>query len=296
MAGVVRLQWTRLRNGFDLVDDQDQLGRGYTIKLGDPSTDEGLFWFKPREPQIPEPYVLEGTANRIFLELANVGEDSKKAQAFVSKWGPLGEFYDVSSYVYDDDISRKRGELYDQNSRSTVLVYGSSEEMRQAIAYSAGDRVSSNFEAWMDNGERVADRKAEEFRNVVDGFLRDGLPQEVHTRRPPRQDQGSSLQIIWPELRLRRGKLHGDTASRVFLEAKTLRDFCTAELIQWLGTGNEIRRCPTCGTLFAVGKAGTQPTYCSNACRITAHRRQKRAQAAPASNTSTIRAAPVRRP
>ena len=46
--------------------------------------------------------------------------------------------------------------------------------------------------------------------------------------------------------------------------------------MQLLDSGVEIRRCPRCGSLLALGTVGQPAIYCSNACRIAMHRRRKK--------------------
>jgi hypothetical protein len=79
------------------------------------------------------------------------------------------------------------------------------------------------------------------------------------------------------DLFVRRGRLHGDQHDRIYLAPKTLFDFCAAEFMQLLDADTEIRVCPWCGNFVAVGKVGTQPIYCSDACRKAAFRDRKKA-------------------
>lgn len=78
------------------------------------------------------------------------------------------------------------------------------------------------------------------------------------------------------QLAPRFGRLRGDAAPRLYLDAVDLLGFCQAELMQALAGGTEIRPCGNCGTLIALGKVGHPPRYCSDRCRIAMHRKVKR--------------------
>jgi len=96
-------------------------------------------------------------------------------------------------------------------------------------------------------------------------------------------------------LSMRWAKLPGDSAPRFFLKPEGLWYFCCAELLQLVDAGTEIRRCPRCGTLFAIGKVGKPPMYCSAACKVAMHRKAKRALELRASNVVRLRAGAARR-
>jgi hypothetical protein len=74
-------------------------------------------------------------------------------------------------------------------------------------------------------------------------------------------------------LHLALDRFNTDSAPRVFLRADDLLQFCIAELLM---EGREIRSCPRCGTMFATGKVGKPPLYCSDACKVAMHRKKKR--------------------
>jgi predicted nucleic acid-binding Zn ribbon protein len=91
-----------------------------------------------------------------------------------------------------------------------------------------------------------------------------------------------------PGLRMCWAKLAGDSAPRFFLRPENLLQFCYAEFLQGVGSV-EIRSCPRCGTLFALGTIGQQRTYCSDACRIAMHRKRKREAELHASDMVRLR-------
>ena len=93
----------------------------------------------------------------------------------------------------------------------------------------------------------------------------------------------NGLQEIVPRLSKRGVRLHmrlvqpaGETAPRLILDPTSLLSFLHAEFLQRLDGGIEIRNCPRCGKVMAAGRAGQQPRYCSDSCRVSAHRRMKR--------------------
>jgi hypothetical protein len=249
----VRLEWTRYPDGFELTDDPNRIweerrSRVRPRLLGPnkqwPSADcdevrnarmtlacaaaaraearrknepPGRF-LVPRKPKRSESYLLEGTAQHVFIDLANVQDDDTSVLAFVDKWGLLNNIND------NFDASR-----------STPAMLGM--DMRRAIA---------NLQ-----------------RDPPDWMLR-----------------------ILP--RLRRAKLAGDSAPRIFLQPDDLFGFCCAEFLQFMEAGIEIRTCPRCGTLFAMGKVGKPPLYCSRACKVAIHRKAKRARELRASKRARV--------
>jgi hypothetical protein len=92
-----------------------------------------------------------------------------------------------------------------------------------------------------------------------------------------------------PELRMRWAKLAGDSAPRFFLQPPNLLHFCYAEFLQVVEGGTQMRSCPRCGELFALGKVGQPREYCSDACRIAMHRKRKREREQRASNVVRLR-------
>lgn len=86
----------------------------------------------------------------------------------------------------------------------------------------------------------------------------------------------------WVQLKLRRGKLAGDTVSRNFLEVSGLYAFCYAEFLELLESRVEFRRCPRCGKLLARGKVGKPQIYCSDACLMAMYYRRRKKKAAEA--------------
>ena len=238
MPGIIRVEWWRDPKGFDV---RTQFGPGNELATDKESRDiwadfdelEGDHragirkgverWLVPRTP-CPMPkrdrgsYVLEGTNNGLFLELANTPGNVEGALAFVNKWGVpcpdsgSGEMA-VRSFLRLADMMRKAVHLAKLDPAAAIERLGRTDKWKPGV-----------------------------------------------------------------ELTLRIGRLPGDLKPRIFLEAGDLYDFCKAEFLQLLEGGTEIRDCGNCGTLFTIGRVGNQPIYCSDRCRVAAHRKSKRAR------------------
>jgi hypothetical protein len=80
-------------------------------------------------------------------------------------------------------------------------------------------------------------------------------------------------------MNLRFGRLRGDSTPSLFFQPRSLWLFCCAEVMQVVAGGGEIRDCANCGAFFTIGLdpgVRSTRTYCSNRCRMTMHRRERR--------------------
>jgi hypothetical protein len=225
MAAMVRLEWWRYPDGFDIVERPE--GYGGKLRevglLGRHSWGSGVYekllkgprlWLEARKPTAVERYVIEGTDKRVFLELANIPPTPAGAQAFTNQWGLLTSWGLRETWTRVD------------------IIHARAKTLNEGIR---------------------------------------------HTKsQPNKPPPGYTEQSFSIRLNLRRGKLTGDITPRVFLQADTLEEFCWAEFMQLLDSGVEIRRCPRCGSLLALGTVGQPAIYCSNACRIAMHRRHRK--------------------
>jgi hypothetical protein len=82
MPGIVRVQWRRDPKGYDVLDEY-YYSDAYSTKMLVPRSP----YYEPSEKRDQHSYVLEGTENRLFLELANAPRTVEGALAFVNKWG-----------------------------------------------------------------------------------------------------------------------------------------------------------------------------------------------------------------
>jgi hypothetical protein len=230
MPGIIRLEWWRDPKGWDVVEDQwgpgnicerDRYSRGVYVDVLHYTGPET--WLVPRTPpehRNRQKYVLEGTDNRVFLELANAPPNLAGALGFLTRWG--------------NPAPEPSGEVALRD------FYEMARSMNEAVVLAKRNPIGAY--------ELLADRGA------------------------PRS------QYATMNLGMRFGRLLGDSTPRLFLDAGSLLCFCQAELLQLLEGGVEIRDCGNCGTLFALGRVGQQPLYCSDRCRVAAHRKNKRAR------------------
>src|SRR5215475_538876 len=111
MRGIIRVEWHRDPKGYDVIEQWgpsgacvDSIDRDYWRKY----YDKPELWFVSRtcalEQREKNAYVLEGTDNRVFLELANAPQTIEGALAFLNKWGelkgfsqrPFREFFEIA--------------------------------------------------------------------------------------------------------------------------------------------------------------------------------------------------------
>ena len=109
MAVMVRLEWRRYVHGFDVVERPEGYGDrwpGLELLKTCGSLEAAMkgpkLWLEARRPNSFETYVLDGTHNRVFAELANVPPTPEGAQAFVNKWGLL--YYEVGPWQLVDSV------------------------------------------------------------------------------------------------------------------------------------------------------------------------------------------------
>ena len=214
MSAIVRLEWTRYPDGFEFTEDP------YRLLLAHVAPGRYLM---PRKPKRSERYVIEGTSERVFIDLANVADDDASVLAFVDKWGLL-----------------RQPALQYAAGRSSPAVLA--RQMRQGVENLQTDPTSEGLEPWQ-----------------------------------------------LPRGRWRRAKLVTDSAPRFFFEPIDLFAFCCTELMQLAEAGTEVRKCLRCGELFALGKVGKPPMYCSTACKKAMHRKRKREAEQRASNMVSLR-------
>jgi predicted nucleic acid-binding Zn ribbon protein len=201
MTALVCLVWSRDPKGYEI---RKQFRSGL---LDDESKPRPYLVVAPRSSQ-QEPYTVEGTEERIFLDLANTPRTPDGVVAFANKWGLLGR-------MRDQDLND---------------FYRRIANMAEAV-------------------DVVGTHSIAELEHLLKVDLR---------------------------LSMRIARLAGDSAPRIILDARTLQGFCNAELMQLVDGGVEIRKCPPCGKLLALGKVGQQPSYCSDRCRVAMHRKKKR--------------------
>jgi hypothetical protein len=214
MGALVRLEWTRYPDGFELTNDPRRFAH-----IG--ASADGRY-LVPRKLNKSETYLLEGTKSRVYRALAKVQDDDASVLDFVNEWGCL---------------TRRDGQYADGHTSPTEFA----KIMRAAIA--------------------AAERKDP---TVGDG----GATNKTWMHR---------LAVV-PRLLLRRGKLAGDSAPRLFFEPRDLWGFCRAEFLQRID-GTTWGQCqdPECGAYFAPSDFGQPRRYCSNACKQAHYRRQSRA-------------------
>ena len=106
MAAMVRLEWWRYPDGFDIVErpegyggiwrDPKLIGKhsaALVIARGSDAFEKlrkgPRLWLEARRPTAFETYLIEGTENRVFRHLANMPPTPEGAQAFANRWGLL---------------------------------------------------------------------------------------------------------------------------------------------------------------------------------------------------------------